>query len=36
VAANEVARETVGIDEFFQAVDRVHRRLIDLLRDRQP
>jgi hypothetical protein len=36
VTANEVARETVGIDEFFQAVERVHQSLIDLLKDPQP
>jgi hypothetical protein len=35
VAADEVARETVGIDEFFQAVDRVHQSLLDLLKDRE-
>jgi hypothetical protein len=33
-AAHEVARETVGIDEFFQAVERVHHSLLNLLRDR--
>ena len=36
LAAHEVARETVGIDEFFQAVERVHQSLLDLLKDRQP
>jgi hypothetical protein len=36
MAAHEVARETVGIDEFFQAVERVHQSLRDLLKDRQP
>ncbi len=36
LAAHEVVRETVGIDEFFQAVDRVHQSLRDLLKDRQP
>jgi hypothetical protein len=36
VAANEVARETVGIDEFFEAVERVHQTLLALLKDRQP
>ena len=35
LATNEVVRETVGIDEFIQAVERVHQRLIDLLRNRQ-
>jgi hypothetical protein len=36
VAAHEVARETVGIHEFFQAVERVHQSLRDLFKDRQP
>ena len=36
VASNEVARETVGIHEFFQAVDRVHQSLVALLKDSQP
>ena len=35
VAANEVARETVGIDEFFRAIERVHQSLRDLLKDRE-
>src|SRR2546427_11511655 len=35
LASHEVARETVGIDEFFQAVERVHQGLLDLLRDPQ-
>jgi hypothetical protein len=35
LATNEVVRETVGIDEFIQAVERVHQRLVDLLRNRQ-
>ena len=35
VAANEVARETVGIDEFFRSVERVHQSLRDLLKDRK-
>ena len=35
LAAHEVARETVGIHEFFQAVVRVHQGLIALFRDRQ-
>jgi hypothetical protein len=34
-AAHEVARETVGIEEFLQAVERVHQCLVDLFRDRQ-
>jgi hypothetical protein len=33
-AAHEVARETVGIDEFLQAVERVHQSLLDLFKDR--
>jgi len=36
LAAQEVARETVGIHEFFQAVDRVHQSLLALLKDPQP
>lgn len=32
-AAHEVARETVGIEEFFRAVERVHQSLLDLLKD---
>src|SRR6267378_39626 len=36
VAANEVARETVGIDEFSRAIERVHQSLLALLKDRQP
>ena len=35
LATNEVVRETVGIDEFIQAVERVHQRLVDLQRNRQ-
>ena len=31
-AAHEVTRHTVGIDEFFQAVERVHQSLLDLLK----
>ena len=34
-AAHEVTRETVGIDEFFRAAERVHQSLLDLLKDRQ-
>jgi hypothetical protein len=34
-AAHEVARETVGIDEFFQAVERVHQSLLALFKDRK-
>ncbi len=32
-AAQEVTRETVGIDEFFRAVERVHQNLLVLLGD---
>ena len=32
LAANEVVRETVGIDEFLRAVERVHQSLLDLLK----
>src|SRR5260370_4188466 len=35
LAAHEVARETLGIHVFFQAVVRVHPSLISLFRDRQ-
>ena len=35
-AAHEVTRQTVGIDEFFQAVQRVHQTLLDLFKDRKP
>lgn len=34
-AAHEVTRETVGIDEFFAAVERVHQSLVNLFRDRE-
>ncbi len=34
-AAHEIARETVGIDEFFQAVERVHQSLLHLFKDRK-
>jgi hypothetical protein len=34
-AAHEVTRQTVGIDEFFQAVERVHQSLLDLFKDRK-
>ena len=33
LAAHEVARETVGIDEFIRAVERVHQSLLDLFKD---
>jgi hypothetical protein len=32
-AAQEVTRRTVGIDEFFRAVERVHQSLLDLFKD---
>lgn len=32
----EVARETVGIDEFFRAVERVHQALLPLFIDHKP
>ena len=35
-AAHEVTRKTVGIDEFFRAVERVHQSLLALLKDRRP
>jgi hypothetical protein len=34
-AAHEVTRRTVGIDEFFRAVERVHQSLLDLFKDRE-
>jgi hypothetical protein len=34
-AAREVTRQTVGIDEFFQAVQRVHQTLLNLFKDRK-
>ena len=34
-AAHEVTRQTVGIDEFFQAVERVHQSLLELFKDRK-
>jgi hypothetical protein len=34
-AAHKLARETVGIDEFFRAVERVHQSLLDLFRNRK-
>jgi len=34
-AAGEIARETVGIDEFFQAVERVHQSLLHCFKDRK-
>jgi hypothetical protein len=35
VASREIARETVGIDEFFRAIERVHQSLLALLMDRK-
>jgi len=35
LAAHEVARETVGIDEFFRAVERVQQSLLNLFKDRE-
>ena len=35
-AAQKIAPGTVGIQEFFQAIERVHQTLLSLLRDRQP
>ena len=35
-ATNELTRETVGIDEFLQAVERVRESILDLFKDRQP
>jgi len=34
-AAHEVTRETVGIDEFFRAVESVHQSLLGLFKDRE-
>jgi hypothetical protein len=34
-AAHEIARGTVGIDEFFQAVERVHQSLLHFFKDRK-
>lgn len=34
-AAHEVTCQTVGIDEFFRAVERVHQSLLDLFKDRK-
>jgi len=35
MAAHEVARETVGIEEFLEAVERVHQSLLDLFGERK-
>jgi hypothetical protein len=32
-AAHEITRQTVGMDEFFQAVEHVHQSLLDLFTD---
>src|SRR5260370_1680915 len=34
-APHEVVSQTVGIDEFFRAVERVHQSLLDLFKDRE-
>jgi hypothetical protein len=34
--AHEIGRETVGIEEFFKAVESVHQRLAPLFKNRQP
>jgi hypothetical protein len=34
-ATHEVTRRTVGIDEFFRAIERVHQSLLDLFRDHE-
>ena len=34
-ATHELTRQTVGIEEFLRAVERVHRCLLDLLKDRE-
>ena len=34
-SAHEIVRETVGIEEFLQAVERVHQSLLDLFKNRQ-
>jgi len=36
LAAHEVPRQTVGIDEFFQSIERVRQSLLALFSDRQP
>ena len=33
--AHDATRETVGVDEFFQAVERVHQNLLNLFRERE-
>jgi len=35
-AAHDVVRQTVGIEEFLRAVERVHQTLLDLFKDREP
>ena len=36
LAAQEVTSETSGLEEFFQAIDRVRQRLADLFKNRNP
>lgn len=35
-STREVTRQTVGIEEFLRAVERVHQSLLDLFKDREP
>jgi len=35
LAAYQVTRETIGIDEFFRAVESLHRRVAELFQDRE-
>jgi hypothetical protein len=35
LAAYQVTRETIGIDEFFRAVESLHHRVADLFKDRE-
>ena len=35
VTAYQVTRETIGIDEFFRAVESLHRRVAELFKDRE-
>src|ERR1700739_1157374 len=35
LAAYQVTRETIGIDEFFRAVESLHRRVAELFKDRE-
>ncbi|HVH71797.1 MAG TPA: hypothetical protein VNB49_11890 [Candidatus Dormibacteraeota bacterium] len=36
IASHEVVRQTVGIEEFLRAVERVHQTLLELFKDREP